>query len=385
MKASIAGKPAAVDVLVYVEDPGAANYCLDLPGALERKGLRTRLLSEGYALPYLLSRGSRVEAIQQPASAREILDEACPRLLVVGTSDNPDSFGFELTSEACSRGLANVAVIDAFGNSDKRFRGRTDEPLHHAPDWLVVPDIWTKEAYVALGFPEGRIAVCGHPHYDRVLRQAELLEAKDRRQQRRSLFHNEHDERPVCIFGAEISVGRSGPRQRSPEYTLAGRGERHGRTEIVLEEFLDAVSLLERKPYLILRLHPKNTLEELAPYLSSFDQISKNEPSIEIVHAADFIVGMTSILLVEAAIMGRPTLSIVPRFVETKSLATIRCGLTISVTTREKLRAVLPVFLENRLRTSPDRISEFIRPGSLERTVGFFESLLAHRPAEKDA
>jgi hypothetical protein len=95
---------------------------------------------------------------------------------------------------------------------------------------------------------------------------------------------------------------------------------------------------------------------------------------------------MNSILLLEAALMGRPTLSILPRAVEAKSLATIQAGLTACVTTREQLRAALPGFLAGRPGPSPAQIREFARPGSLERTVDFLESVLgSRRPAGEGA
>jgi len=374
--ASTSGNQAGIDVLIYVEDPGAANYCADLPEALERRGWRTLLVATGFALEWLRARGGPVKELLQPTTARDLLERLRPRLVVTGTSENLDTFGFDLIAGARARGVKTVGVVDAAGNAAYRFRGRTEEPLYYAPDWLAVPDSWTMEAYVALGYPKERIAVCGHPHYDHVLNQACMMEAGNRRQQRRDLFHHKIDDTPVWIFGTEISNGLNNRCHRLPEYTLAGRGERNGRTDIVLEEFIDALEVLERRPYLVLRLHPKNTVEEFSPYLPAFDQVSKSEPILELIYAADLVVGMTSMVLMEAAIMGRPTLSIVPREAETKSLPTIRAGVTPCVTTRGELRSILPDLLQKCLQPVAAGVSSLVSPGSLERTVAFLESLL---------
>jgi len=86
---------------------------------------------------------------------------------------------------------------------------------------------------------------------------------------------------------------------------------------------------------------------------------------------------MTTMLLIEAAIMGKPTLSIVPRSDEKRSLPTIMAGITPCVTTREELRAVLPVLLEQCLRKEADNKNKgFIQHGSLQKTVAFIEDLL---------
>lgn len=369
------GREDPIDVLIYVEDPGADNYCADLPEALGKRGWRSLLVAEGFALERLRTRGIPVEELHRPVTARDLLKRLRPRLVVTGTSQNPDTFGFDLIAAARALGVMSVGAVDAPVNADYRFRGRTEEPLHHAPDWLAVPDSWTREAYVALGYPPERVAVSGHPQYDRVLSVKEQLDREDRLQRREILFPGV-SETPVIVFAAEISDGLVHHFHRSPEYTLAGRGGRDGRTDIVLEEFLDAAALLEPEPYLVLRLHPKNTSEELAPYLPEFRLVSRTEPPLELVHAADLVVGMSSMILLEAAIMGRLTLSIVPREVEAKSLLNVRIGVTPQVTTREALRALLPELVRTCLDPFAAPLSTFVTAGSRERTVTFLESLL---------
>jgi hypothetical protein len=79
----------------------------------------------------------------------------------------------------------------------------------------------------------------------------------------------------------------------------------------------------------------------------------------------------------EAAIMGRSTLSIVPRIAEKQSLPTIMAGITPCVTTREELQAVLPELLKkSRQRTEP-RTTPFVHHGSLQKTVSFIERILS--------
>jgi hypothetical protein len=191
------------------------------------------------------------------------------------------------------------------------------------------------------------------------------------------MFPSNHKDDLVVVFVSEISTGLNPSKySRLPDYTLTGRGTRMDRTEIVLEEFLDAAAQLKPSPYLVLRMHPKNTKEELASFLGDFRQISEKEAPLKLVYAADLVVGMTSMLLLEAAIMGRPTLSIVPRVAEKESLPTIRAGITPCVTTRDELRAILPDLLGKNSQSVASGIDQFIYPGSLQRTVAFIEGLL---------
>lgn len=366
------------DILIYVEDPGAANFVAGLPEALEKHGWQTRLLAGGFAYQYLLDRGLQPELVSKSVnSAGELLTRLKPRLVIVGTSENPETLGFDLITEARTSGIITLGVVDAFGNADYRFRGHTDNPLFYAPEWIAVPDQWTKEAYLDLGYPVERLAICGHPHYDYVLDTAARLGKQDKQRSRNKLFPANHSNAPVIVFVSEISTGLNpGQYQHTPDYSLAGRGTRTDRTGIVLEEFLEALALCEPEHYLVLRMHPKNTKEELAPFLKYFNQISQEEPSLALVFAADLVVGMTSMLLMEAAIMGRPTLAIVPRAVEKTALPTIRLNITSCATTREELRTVLPDLLERCKQPMAIDTDHWLHPGSLQRTVGFIEGLL---------
>jgi hypothetical protein len=372
------GKLMEIDILIYVEDPGAANFVAGLPEALEKHGWQTRLLADGFAYQYLLDRGIRPELVSKSEnSARELLTRLKPGLVIVGTSENPETLGFDLITAARTLGIMTLGVVDAFGNADYRFRGHTDNPLFYSPEWIAVPDQWTKEAYVDLGYPVERLAICGHPHYDYVLNTAARLAKQDKQRSRNKLFSSNHNNAPVIVFAAEVSTGLNpGQYRRMSDYTMTGRGTRTNRTEIILEEFLDALALCEQKYYTVLRMHPKNTEEELAPFLKYFNQISQEEPSLALVFAADLVVGMTSMLMMEAAIMGRPTLSIVPREVEKVSLPTIRLGITPCVTTREELRTVLPDLLARCKQPMAVDTDHWVHPGSLQRTVGFIEGLL---------
>lgn len=371
------GMEKVIDILFYVEDPGAANYIASLPAALENRSLRTCLLAEGPACSHLLRLGIKPEMLHRSATARELLSKFKPRLIIVGTSANPDTFGFDLITEAHDLGIITIGAVDAFGNADYRFRGRTGNALSHAPEMLIVPDQWTKDAYLSLGYPSEHIAICGHPHYDYLLDATERLGQVDRQTLRSAMFPFNHEDAPVVIFGAEPLIGLNSEKySRTADYTLTGRGMRMNRTEIVLEEFLDAVAQLSSQPYLVLRMHPKNTKEDLAAFIGDFHQVSDKGASLELLFAADLVVGMTSMLLQEAVIMGRPALSIVSRAAEKKSLPMIRAGVIPCVSTRDELRVTLPELLRKNGQSITSGIDQLISYGSLQRTVTFIEGIL---------
>jgi hypothetical protein len=368
------------DVLIFVEDPGAANFVAQLPRVLADRGWSVKMLADGHAREHLLRLGVHPEIVQHPATASGILASVRPQILVVGTGLNPNTLGLELIAEARSAKIESVGVVDALMNSDHRFRGQSDKPLAYAPDWLLVTDEPTKAAYTLLGFPAEQVVVCGHPHYDYIRTVGKKLESEGQSAVRQRVLPGVSDERKVVVFASDCSARLH--TRKLTGFSLTGRGAVSGRTEVVLEEFLDAADLVKPHPYLVLRLHPKDVKEDYAKYLNEFDIVSGGNSPFELIYAADLIVGLTTMLLLEAVLLGKLTLSIVPREEEKDWLPTVRAGVTPCVTTREQLRVVLAELLRDGLRIPPANIDDVIPSGSLQAVVDFTERILEWAKAD---
>ncbi len=355
--------------VVLVEDPGAANYAAELPEVLEARGVETSLLAFGPAVEFLERRTSSDFTALDDAGADTILDRFGPSLVVVGTSENPHSPTFDLVHASAERQIPTVGIVDSPAASAQRFRGATSDPLAHAPDWILVPDSWTESHYVELGHPEQRVVACGHPHYDFVRAFGDETRSS-RAQIRTRLFPDASPERKIVVFAADLSTGLDpADYRRSPQYTLTGRGQSTGRTEIVLEEFLDALSPFRDRTHCVMRLHPKLDAAELQAYLGEFDQISQAEPSLDVIVGADAAAGMTTMLLIEALLLRTPTLSIVPREIERGWLATTHYGLTPCVTTRAAVRDEVARLVEGASLPDARRVEAVLPRDSLVRTA----------------
>jgi hypothetical protein len=371
-------KTRSPDVLFYAEDPGAANYIVHLPAACEEKGLSSVALAAWGAREFFKEQGVPFEEISESETPFSILRRFTPNLVVIGTSENPESLGLKVIKAARKGGVPTVGVVDAFMNAFYRFRGSTEDAMAYAPNWIIVPDKWTKQEFVDLGFPAEKAVVCGHPQYDFVKDKAKELERKDKKELRSCFFPEAPEEKVVAVFAAEISGGLN-PDQflLSKEYTLIGRGGSKKRTDIVVEELLEAVALLPERPYLVLRLHPKNDPAEFDGYMDEFDQISREQPVLDMIFASDCVIGMTSMLLLEAAILGRPTLSIVPKEEERNWLPSIRAGLTMCASNRKQLQAILPLFLQDLSMGKRKSVDDIFIFGAAQRGSELLMKILA--------
>lgn len=322
----------AARIVLFLEDPGAVAYLTGLEAELTSLGFEPVLLVAGNA--HKARPDGRTVA---ETDAGDILAEIEPVAVVGGTSENLDTFAFDLFRAARQNGIPSFGAVDSAANAAYRFRGRTTEPFAHAPDRLLVPDRATCEAFVALGFARDRITITGHPRLDELAaRTGDGHMGKPKGE----LFPLAGD-RPVIVFVSELSTGLGeNPFRRTPDWTLTGDGDSDRRTDVVAQEFVSAARRLASNPWLVLRLHPKQDPADAAAIASRFDQVSQLEPGMDIVGSADLVTGMTSILLNEAAVMGRPVLSIVPDPAERAWLGDLGERMAC-VWTRESLEAAL--------------------------------------------
>lgn len=330
-------------ILLFLEDPGAALFMQRLPKALRKDDLQPIVAAIRHAAPYFPSVDPVPEADQADlGAAAALLDRIRPSIIVLGTSEDPDSFAFRIIDEARERGIPTIGAVDSAANADNRFRGRGRHALAHSPDWLLVPDTKTADGFIGHGFDSARIRICGHPRLHEIdAIRREWTEAHQRAH--RQKWFPAAENRKVIVFVSELSVGLgSDPFIQSDRYQLTGTTDRVKRTDIVMEELLHATRALPETPYMVLRLHPKQRIEEEARNIPLFDQVSRTEPSLEIVHAADLVVGMTSILLVEAATLGRPVLSIVPVPGEREWLGDVGARIPCASTRSEIAAALKP-------------------------------------------
>lgn len=356
----------AVQVAILVEDPGAANMVVGLPQALSARGVASAVWARGAAAQYLTARETAFEPAPPPQDARRWLTATAARVLVAGTSEDRRGTGLAALDAARQDGVRSVGLVDVGVHLERRFAGETGDAFAFFPDIVALPDAAAAETYRALGAESARLAVTGNPHFDQIRSEIAALNAGDRASLRRRLFPGAGD-RLVIVFGAEISdaLDPSAVRRRD-EWTLSGSGGFDGRTEVVLETLIASVPPARRATlYTVLRMHPKNAKDDFEAFQPWFDTVSQGGASLPVLWAADAVIGMSSMILTEAAFMGRPVLSIVPSVVERNWLPLLAMGLAPVAATEEEAAQRVLALLDGAEPPCRERLDRLHPPGVL--------------------
>jgi hypothetical protein len=361
--------------MIFVEDSGAANYLFSLPESLTLLGISVTVIADGCAVQYLSERGIKPTTAASYKTSKCLIDTFKPDLIIIGTSENKDTMALDLVLEARRLDITTLGAIDAVANSALRFRGHSDEPLFYAPDWLAVPDELTRTKFIELGFNPQKVIICGHPHFDYIRKKASDMALLSPESEKTKVF-GEIGNRKVITFATEKSTGLdSSEFQKSEQYSLIGWGKKNERTAIVIEEFLNAVKLITPQPYLVLRIHPADSLDNYLDYINLFDTISQTGSSLKLIYVSDVVVGMTSMILLEAALMGKRTLSIIPRELEKEWLPSIDANITLCSWSTSDIK----LLLEKCLRANSideDVLTQFFPFNSTERVAELVCKLL---------
>ena len=340
-------------VLIFVEDPGAANLILGLREALERESFIAIVIATAFAEAYLSDREEKFLPLQSRLSSREIINKFAPCLVICGTSENKKSIGLMLIQESKIRGIPTVGLVDAPMNAEFRFRGHSTDPLTFKPDYIFVTSERGKKRFINLGVSDEEITVFLNPALINLEALGKKLNGKRGRDSERSKFFGPvAKSKKILYFLGEKSSGlNSTDFCRSDDYTLLGRGKSQERTKIVLEEVLDACKILDIRVSVFLRLHPKESPSDYAEYLNEVNLVDSSISTLESAFFADLVVGLSTTLLEEARRLGCNVLSVLPRQKELEWCPFPESKKSLIVTTRSELHDKLGQLLETQSPT----------------------------------
>ncbi|MDR0869368.1 MAG: hypothetical protein LBN39_01100 [Planctomycetaceae bacterium] len=330
-------------IVIFSNDPGGANTIIPLVAPLRQNGEDVLLFGKGPALKKYAAEGltgtdlSQILPESTPENVADWVRNVKPDAVITGTSAvDPTEKYLWLAGERL--GIVSLAVLDQWINYGIRFSPYTvyqlaeyqnDKRFPYLPSKICVMDEFAETEALADGLPKERLAVTGQPYFETVLKNAAKITPQD------CIDYLE----PLGIHGREIvAVFASEPLfQEQGEPGYLGFTERSA-----LKMLAEAIQLLcglsGTKATLIIRQHPREkpgNFDGIIPQIENenlrvvFE--NQSNPHLAML-SAHIVCGMSSMFLLEGALLGKPVLSVMPNLTGESPFVLDRLGMTKSIT-----------------------------------------------------
>jgi hypothetical protein len=310
-------------IFLFSRDPGGANTLVPLAGKLSSKGYEVCLYGKDTALDvyrrYGLNGADMIAEVPEssPETIKNFISDMSPDIIITGTSaeDFTERYIWQAANEI---GIFSMAILDQWLNYGIRFskygisRIRdyvVDKRSAYLPSRILVMDEIGRGEAIRDGLDPGIIVVTGQPHFEAVLEIGRRI-LPERIRSIRNLLGAEKNDKVIVFVSEPISkdYGKTG------NGNFLGYDERTVFSEVE-KALVSVASVFEGKFILVVRPHPREEQENWSDIsgkaLNKINYVVDRESnSILIACSADLVVGMSSMLLIEAAILKKPVMSV---------------------------------------------------------------------------
>lgn len=280
-------KPHKAKIVFAAHDIGGANMLVPIIPVCREAGDEIICCARGPACD-AWGQSEHIEASE--SNIARLLDNFNPQLVVTGTSLFA-SFERLFWKHARSRGIVTLAVVDAWINIRERFL--SDGKLLQ-PDVICVIDDQLKQKLIAQSWCTSYVEYIGHPHL-------ECFVQRIKEQRTKRIETKNHS----IVFISEPIA------------------EHYGRNKVGYDQYsvveLLSQALCELKiKRLIIKPHPSENLDtwqtllDEMEYTAKLDLVITQETIQKLLVDADLVLGMASMVLIEAVMSQIPVLAIQP-------------------------------------------------------------------------
>jgi hypothetical protein len=281
-------------------------------------------------------------------TARRLLQENAAALLLTSTSFNEVMLEAVFLKAAQELGMPSLCVLDFPSYYQARFTD-ADGRRVSLPTLIAVGDEMTRTEMIAEDFPADGLVVTGMPAFDRLARFKLAFSHERRTRVRRKLGVGPLDKLVLFVSQPLRDFYRIRPGQ------LGELGFDEIQVLTLLVEALDTL-VAESHPSLrlIIRPHPRENRALLESIHAKHFHLAVDDSttSEEAICAADLVVGMNSVMLMEACYLSAITMSVQPGLAQTEFLPTNRTGVSNPVYDQTRILPTLRhLLLDDRART----------------------------------
>lgn len=316
-------------ILFFSCEPGGAEVLTPVIRLLDAQPeFEVTTIGYGYALDRFSKNDiSFSEIAQIDLEDTNLIDNNAPDLIITSAASLPtvDMSEKHLWRQARLRGIPTLAMLDQWQNYAARFSGiSVNERLAYQPDWINCLNETGWAEMVDEGFDATKLVPMGHPYLSSLkrnftaldissLRIAQRIEASDR----------------VVLFVSEPIAEHYGVERGYDQYQ-------------VLDYFLTNLDTECTQTRVLVKLHPKDCPSSFAEISEKFKGlrvrfISNEISPLECLAISDYVFGMSSVMLIEAYVIGKLVASLQPGLLVEDPMVLSRHKLIPCITSYKKI------------------------------------------------
>jgi hypothetical protein len=369
-------------ILIFSRDPGGANAVAQLIEPLRLLGNHVAVYGKDAALDVYRKLkidcadiGSTMPSLTEEGASR-FVQALQPDLILTGTSSEDFTERFLWKAAEHAR-IPSFAVLDQWTNYRLRLIPEQTELATATqlilPSFLFVMDEFARSEMASLGIAPARLVVTGQPFFDYVREAGYRITSVQIRELRAQLSGGQNG--LVLVFASQPIASLH--RQNGIPVDYWGYTE-----TTVLKSVMACLTKLTQELQvvvtLIIRLHPKDRDDAYDNVLRTCPRsvrpvFDREIDSSLLLKAADLVIGMFSMILLEAAILETPFFSVQIGLKRENPLILDRIGVVRSILTEEELEQQLLRILRGEKQTDSDPKFQF---GATQKIVEFLSKYL---------
>lgn len=344
-----------IKIIFAAQDPGGFNAILPVIKKLKK--------NNKFLLKIILSNQAKDIAKNQKISYQDsnyltekaiawFLKKESPDLIFTGTSDD---YGLEkrLIKLSKKQKIKTVVIIDFWSNYKLRFSDPETENLAYVSDYILIIDELMKKEMINQGFESKKLIITGNPSFDTF-----------------PILTNS-SQKVISFFSQPFS-----------ELCKKDKSYLNDPNEIqVFKDMVEALEKFQLKMPLKIKFHPR------AKKLNKFDKIikdSKLDISIEkkisaenLMKKSKLVIGINSMALFQAAIMGKPVLSYQHGLKKSDPLISNKLGFSQAVYKKKNLYPALKKLLLTKARKKDrELVKKYTQNNSTQKVISFIINFL---------
>lgn len=375
-------------IMLVARDPGGANTIIPLVAALQERNYELLLYGKDAALSRFMQFGLNGVDIGNLLpqididSWAKLLAEVRPDFIITGTSVDDFSERY-LWKAAQAVGIKSFAILDQWMNYGIRFSAYTYKeiaryelnPQHpYLPDRILVMDEEAKGQVARAGIAPDMVLVSGQPYFDLLMQEKGQFGPQQIQEFRRRI-----DFEPGLPLITYISEPLSQDYVRDEEGEAYWGYDEKTNCLSLLGIIAEIIEPTGQEINFVIKQHPRETAANYQEIIKRFRNSSikiklvREIDAWSLLRSSDLVCGMSSMLLLEAILLGCPVLSIQIGLKRANPLVLEHRGILASIVEEPKLKVVLQGILINHYIPT---VAWQAEAGAIEKIMAYMEGLL---------